>query len=166
MIIQGKKITLRTVLPTDTDMLLKWENDEKNWEAGGKKNCYTKTEIEDFIYTQKDIYLDGQLRLMICTTSTQKESVGCIDLFDFDEKKKHAYIGILIAEEYRKNNYATEALSLLIHHCFNKLHIRSLYSHAQKNNLASMSLFTKKGFLKIECKNDVSLLNLSNPLYV
>jgi diamine N-acetyltransferase len=173
--IQGKKIILRTVLPSDADILYKWENDRSNWDVSGTKKPFTKKEIKDFIENQKDIYLDKQLRLMICTpaprlplSSIQKKrrneesenrSIGCIDLFEFDKKK--AGVGILIDKKYRNKGYASEALSLLIQYSFYTLNLKELFCHISESNLHSMKLFKKHKFGITENKKGVCLLQVT-----
>lgn len=172
MQIPGKKIVLRSAIPSDADALFKWENDRSNWGVSGTKKPFTKKEIKAFIENQKDIYLDKQLRLMISTLarplstslpdakrgSGENRSVGCIDLFDFDEKK--AGVGILIERKYRSKGYAAEALSLLIKYSFKTLNLHELFCSISEKNAPSLKLFQKLGFKITGKKNDVLLLSI------
>jgi len=152
MLLSGKKIFLRSLQTSDAGLLYKWENDKSIWSVSGTKKPFTKKEIKDFIANQKDIYLDKQLRLMICIPSptgrrTKDEGIGCIDLFDYNESDCSAGIGILIADKKnRQNGYASEALELLIKHSFGKLHLLKLYCHVAENNIPSLKLFKKHKF--------------------
>ena len=163
----GKKIFLRSVQPSDADILYKWENDITNWQVSGTKKPFTKKEIQDFISNQKDIYLDKQLRLMICTSPLKKGdkgvvSVGCIDLFHFDEKNLTAGIGILIDKKHRKKGYASDTLSLLIKYSFEILNLNQLHCNISEENKASMKLFQKHKFKITGTKKDTRLLQLGN----
>ena len=175
MQLQGKKIALRSVLPSDTDLLFKWENDKSNWTVSGTKKPFTKKEIKDFISKQKDIYLDKQLRWMITARNKGQEtgkilnpksqilnSVGCIDLFDFDIQNLTAGIGILIDKKHRKKGYASDALSLLIVYSFEILNLRNLICNISADNKASMKLFQKHHFKITEKKEDEYVLQLVN----
>ena len=167
MILQGKKIILRSVELTDTDTLFKWENDRSNWPVSGTKRPFTKKEIKDFIINQKDIYLDKQLRMMICLLQPPALSwftIGCIDLFDFDQPDLKAGVGILIEKKYRKNGYASDALSLLIKYCFEILHLKQLNCIIDEENISSIMLFQKLKFKIIKKQNGMHSLQLISSL--
>jgi diamine N-acetyltransferase len=128
-------------------------------------------------HSTSDIYTDGQLRLMIdlkepdaslrgkndqssLSEETETEAqfmqsqdevlaitIGCIDLFEFDQYNQRAGVGILIAEtENRNNGYAKEALNLLINYCFEVMNFRQLYCHIPVDNKVSLNLFSSCGF--------------------
>lgn len=161
MQLQGKKITLRSVIPSDAGLIFQWENDKTNWQVSGTNKPFKKTEIIKFIANQKDIYLDKQLRLMI-STAKKGVSVGCIDLFDFDEQNLKAGVGILIDQEHRKKGFASEALLLLTTYCFEILNLQLLFCNVSEDNTASLKLFQKHKF-KIKGKTKgVCLLELMN----
>lgn len=164
MLIRGNKIALRTVLPSDADTLFTWENDKENWDVSGTKKPFTKKEIDDFIENQKDIYLDKQLRFMICLQNTNT-ATGCIDLFQFDAKELKAGVGILIDRAHRKNGHGSEALSLLIQYSFKNLRLRLLFCDIGKNNEASMKLFLKHNFIVRNTKKNAYALELENNSY-
>ena len=83
------------------------------------------------------------------------ETIGTIDIFDFEPLHKRAGIGILIADEQnRKNGFASEALDILIHYCFNTLQMHQLYCNITSDNTESLNLFQKKGFSLIGIKKD------------
>ncbi|MBI4947864.1 MAG: GNAT family N-acetyltransferase [Bacteroidetes bacterium] len=164
MLLSEKKIFLRPVLPSDADILYTWENDKANWGVSGTKKPFTKREIEYFISNQKDVYLDKQLRLIICllSPSGNKSGIGCIDLFNFDEFHLKAGIGILIDQKHRKNGYASEALTLLIRYGFEILDLRKLFCHISEENEASLKLFKKNKFKIIGKKKGICSLQLLN----
>ncbi|MCB9205602.1 MAG: GNAT family N-acetyltransferase [Flavobacteriales bacterium] len=82
-------------------------------------------------------------------------TVGCIDLFEFDQHNQRAGVGILIAEtENRKRGHAKEALNLLTNYCFEVLNLRQLYCHIPVDNEASLRLFSTCGFEETgRCRN-------------
>jgi diamine N-acetyltransferase len=173
MQLQGKKIALRSVIPSDADLLFQWENDKSNWQVSGTNKPFKKTEIIKFIANQKDIYLDKQLRLMICISAAQKKkgrkgeaengrTVGCIDLFEFDEQNLKAGIGILIDKDHRKNGFGSEALFLLTTYSFQILNLQQLYCNVSVDNAPSLKLFQKHKFTVTEKKKDVCSLELAN----
>ena len=82
------------------------------------------------------------------------ETVGCIDLFDFDPVNLNAGVGILICGDHRNNGYATEALSMLVDYAFKTLHLHQLYCNITTNNEASLNLFQKQNFKIIGLKKE------------
>ena len=101
MYLSGKKIFLRALQLSDADILYQWENDKSIWKVSNTLKPFSKKEIKDFIAAQKDVYLDKQLRLMICLSpilplpdspiqkrkgrngeTEKRRAIGCIDLFN------------------------------------------------------------------------------------
>jgi diamine N-acetyltransferase len=90
---------------------------------------------------------------MIDITETY-ETIGCIDLFDFDPVNMRAGIGILISEKFRNKGYASESLTMLINYTFNTLHLHQLYCNITSSNEVSLKLFQKHGFQIIGLKKE------------
>lgn len=146
MKLQGEHVSLRAIEPEDIDLLYQWENDTENWNVSNTQTPFSRFVLEQYISTShQDIYNVKQLRLMICDSN--KKTVGCIDLFDFDPNHLRAGVGVLIAEKTeRKKSYASEALQLLIEYCFLSLNLHQLYCTIGIDNEASVLLFQKHGF--------------------
>lgn len=155
MFLPGKKIYLRSLDHSDAAILHKWENDKSVWKVSSTQVPFTKEQIQEFVARQQDIYIEKQLRLMICLPpgkilvkkeDNTGERCGCVDLFDFDPHHLRAGVGILVSDKYKRNGYASEALSLLIAHCFKKMNLHQLYCNVTENNKASLHLFKKHKF--------------------
>ena len=100
-----------------------------------------------------DIYEAKQLRLVI-EDNTSLNTIGMIDLFDFNPQHKRAGIGILIHPDYQQNGFASEALQLLIKYCFTYLQMHQLYANITDDNKNSIRLFSKHNFKEIGIKKD------------
>jgi diamine N-acetyltransferase len=174
--LKGRQTLLRALEPTDLDILYKWENNIDNWNLSGTLTPYSRFVIEQYLAaSHHDIYYNKQLRLMIDRTDGEKETaIGCIDLFDLDPFHKRAGVGILIGEkENRKKGYGTEALELLTEYAFNKLDMHQLFANIAADNVSSLEMFKKCGFVMIGIKkewlnvngswNDECLLQLIKP---
>ncbi|MDR2868781.1 MAG: GNAT family N-acetyltransferase [Bacteroidales bacterium] len=143
----GKKVYLRALEPSDLELLYQWENDISVWDVSDAVAPYSRFTLEQFIQSiSQDIYAAKQLRLMINDTHTH-QTVGIIDVFDIDPIHLRAGIGILIAQEYRQQGYAAEALQLTMEHLFMRLHLHQLYCNILSSNEASLKLFTNAGFV-------------------
>ncbi len=152
--LKGDTIYLRALEPEDLEFIHAIENDESIWEISNTQTPYSKFLIKQYLeHSQKDIFEVKQLRLVI--SSYKEESLGLIDLFDFDFKNGRAGIGILVkALEDRKKGYGSEALQLLVNYSFAHLGLHQLYCNISEENEASIKLFEKQGFKKIGLKKE------------
>ena len=157
--LSGKNIRLRAIEPADLDIIYEWENDPANWLISNTITPFSKHVLTKYIeHAHKDIHEARQLRLMIDLvddSAVPKETIGTVDLFDFDPVHERAGLGILIAnQENRMKGFAYESLSILIQYSFETLHLHQLYCNISNDNQASLNLFKKIGFVEIGIKRD------------
>ncbi len=147
-------ITLRALEPEDIDLLFEWENNEDNWTFSQTIAPFSKHTLAIYIRdSDKDIYEVKQLRMMITTQAGK--TVGAIDLFDFDPLNMRAGVGILVHDrEDRSKGYATSALDLMVHYCFEKLGLHQIFANILTDNEISMKLFSKAGFVQTGTKKE------------
>jgi diamine N-acetyltransferase len=153
----GPNLLLRAPEPSDIDTIFRWENDTSIWHLGNTFTPYSRFAIEQFVLnTENDIFATKQLRMMIDfhAAGDDVNTIGSIDLFDFDPFHKRAGIGILIDEASRHKGYATEALHLLIEYCFKTLDLHQVFCNIEVSNEESIKLFTKAGFTNCGHKKD------------
>lgn len=154
--LKGKHIYLRALEPEDLDFVYGIENNTSLWYLSDTQTPYSKYLIKQYLENaQQDIFEAKQLRLAICDKNDN--TIGLIDVFDFDVKNKRAGIGILIQDEENRNKgYGKEALELLVNYCFQTLHLHQVFANISEANLASLKLFQDNGFKKIGLKKDWS----------
>ena len=146
----GEKIVLRSVDSSDIDTILLWENSSAEPLYGVYDEEYTREDVVQFVENQQRYSLaeNEQLRLMIC--SHEGERLGCVDLTEYDGEK--AFVSILIFDlDNRSKGLGTEALRLLISYA-KSLGLQALYTNVLPENLPSISLFQKVGFVKEEAE--------------
>ncbi|MBI3521436.1 MAG: GNAT family N-acetyltransferase [Bacteroidetes bacterium] len=152
MFIRSEHIYLRALESTDLELLYVSENDSSIWKVSNTLTPFSKDVLELYLHSaHQDIYTNKQLRLMICLTTTH-ESIGTIDLFEFDPMHARVGVGILIFEPYRKKGYASEAIELVKQYTHRTLLMHQLYCNISASNVESLSLFEKCGFEKIGIK--------------
>lgn len=138
-------ITLRALELIDVDTLYRWENDPAVWGVGSTLAPYSRKQLWDYIDTYDgDIFSAKQLRLMIALPSG--ETIGTVDLFDFDAANSRCAVGILIANEYRRQGYGLQALEAIANYCRTTLSLHQLYCIAGIDNIPSRALFEKAGY--------------------
>lgn len=155
--IENEKISLRGVEMEDADLLYQWENDRNLWSVSNTLAPFSRHQIEQYVLmAQNNIYEVGQLRLMIDVVSEKQpfETIGMIDLFEFDALHQRAGLGIMIHEKWRDKGMATSALNLLCNYAFHTLGLHQIYCNISETNAASLHLFTKSGFELIGVKKD------------
>lgn len=94
----------------------------------------------------------GSLRLYYLLPSPSGEGsgvrpvrpVGCIDLYNYDPLNRRCAVGIMVANEYRRQGYALAMLRALETQQAASLH--TLYADIAAPNTASINLFRKAGY--------------------
>jgi len=145
MFIKNDIITLRCAEPEDTERIFQWENDRDIWRVSGTHVPFTRFQIEQFLLSNNDLFSMKQLRLMIDFNATG-ESIGCIDIFDYDGINQRAGLGILIDPKHRQHGLAKAALSLCVDYLFHDLMLHQVYCSIDETNDESQRLFTSQGF--------------------
>lgn len=156
-------LILRPVSLNDIDLLYDWENREESLAVNTENKGYSKLEIRMLILSSMSADINGfgqnkQVRFMIVCDG---ETVGTIDLTDYDDGAKSAFVGVLIAEEkHRKKGLASRALMALEQKALG-LNVHILTCYIQDHNQASLALFRKVGF-----EQKTNLLKDSKLLYL
>ena len=142
-------ITLRALEPIDVDILYRWENDPAVWGVGLTIAPYSRKQLWDYVNNYDgDIYSARQLRLMIDINDSDGhlQTVGTIDLYDFDPVNSRCGLGILIAPEFRRRGLGLEAIGQAEVYCRGRLSLHQLYCIVGEDNVPSRRLFEKAGF--------------------
>jgi diamine N-acetyltransferase len=156
-ILTSSRLHLRAVELRDMDWLYQWENDTALWHLGNTFSPFSRFVLEQYLLTaQNDIYTNKQLRLMIDLKDQDLpvQTIGSIDLFDFDPFHRRAGIGVLLVPPERNKGYASEALDLLKNYAFSLLDLHQLYCNIGSENQRSIELFSKHGFEECGRKKD------------
>lgn len=153
-LLKGDHVFLRALEKEDLDFLYVLENDTEGWEISGTVTPYSKAVLQFYLENaHRDIYDVKQLRLVICALDGKQ--LGLIDLFDFDPKHKRAGVGIIIGDEADRNKgVGAAALEVLCAYAFHTLELHQLYANILEENLRSIHLFQKLGFIKVGVKKD------------
>ena len=153
--LENNIIRLRAIEPSDEELIFKWENKPAIWRVSNTQVPFSRYIIKQYVEnSHQDIYQTKQLRLMIDALDIN-ETVGTIDLFDFDPFNLRAGLGIMIAEQkHRQNGYADNALGLFIDYIGEALGLHQLYCNISKDNTASLKLFEKHSFIICGEKKD------------
>ena len=146
--LKSHQISLRLLEDNDLEFLYSIENNPDNKKYGSSNGYISKKTLKAYIKNSgADISVYGQQRFII---ELNNISIGLIDLFDFDQINRSAFVGVIVINEYQNKNYGSKALELLISYSWNKLDLLSLYVTINPVNNISISLFNKFYFKKIK----------------
>ena len=146
--LKSHQISLRLLENNDLEFLYTIENNPDNKKYGSSNGYISKKTLRAYIKNSgADISVYGQQRFVIVLNNI---SIGLIDLFDFDQINRSAFVGVIVINEYQNKNYGSKALELLISYSWNELDLLSLYANINPVNNSSISLFKKFYFKKIK----------------
>ena len=139
------EVFLRAMEPEDLDLLYEIENDQSLWKVGVTNVPYSRYTLRDYIaHTTGDIYADRQMRLII--EDSEHQTVGILDLINFEPQHQRAEVGIVILESFRHQGLATAALEYMKRYAREVVHLHQLYAYIQPENEESLRLFQRVGF--------------------
>lgn len=139
-------ITLRALEPIDVDTLYRWENDPRLWNVGVTLAPYSRKQLWDYVDNYDgDIFAAKQLRLMV-ELNESRETIGTLDLCDFDAANSRCAVGILIASPFQHQGYGLRTLELAARYCREVYSLHQLYCTIAADNKASRGLFVKAGY--------------------
>ncbi len=149
--LESSLISLRTLEINDLDFLFSLENDKSIWSVSGTTEPYSLEQLANYItHATEDIAISEQFRFVI---DWNGKAIGCIDLYDYNFKKKNAAVGIVILKEYRKKGFAKQSLTLLVKYAWDKLNLKQLRTEISSSNKESLALFHSGGFEMVRHNN-------------
>ena len=74
------------------------------------------------------------------------ESVGTVDLFDFDIHHSRIALGLFVDDTFKGKGYAKASLRLVEEYVFDYLKLNQLYCHIAETNIPSLHLFEQEQY--------------------
>ena len=140
-------VKLRAPEPEDLELMYVMENDTELWSVGNATLPYSRYTLREYLEQSKqDLFAERQARFVI--ENSDGESIGMIDLADYDPLNSRAEVCIGLLGQFRKLGFAATALQLLCSYAMEKLHVHQLYAYIPEKNVESYNLFLKNGFEK------------------
>lgn len=149
-----QKIILRAPEPSDVDRIYLWENNPEMWPCGSFRAPLSRHQIWEYVNNYDANPLSGgQLRLIIEAGADEEGEgytpCGIVDLYDIDPRDSRAFVGIMVAPDFRRKGIAAEALAQLEKYCRECLALRLLAAEVASNNQPSIRLFGGAGYLLV-----------------
>lgn len=147
------RLSLRAPEPEDLDILYIWENDESAWHTSLAAGPLSRHQISEYLNNyEADLYTQKSLRFIIETEGGQR--AGTVDVFDYEPRARHAFIGIYIAPGMRGRGLGTSAIEEIKNQMAQRHGLKSLAALVAVDNLPSRKLFEKSGFVEVGCLKD------------
>lgn len=141
-----EKIYISEITREDLPYIHWVENLEEYWHINEHPGPYTMEEITDCFFPSKLYPLHKQQRWII-RKAENNSPIGILDAFNFNEADKSIGIGILIPNRKdHQQGFGKEAIRLLIKKLTFDQHISKIFALIDKDNVPSISLFSKCGF--------------------
>jgi len=144
------EIFLRALQLTDLEATQKWHGDEDLYRTLAGPFRFVSLEAEQEWLQSKTRYSNQEVNMAICLAET-RQPIGLISVREIDwiSRRGH-FTGLFIGDsEFHGKGFGTEALNLLLHHCFCDLGLNRIFGYALEDNEASLKMVQKCGF-KIE----------------
>ena len=170
MILEGKNIYLRPMTGEDTDLIVKWRNEDFVRKNFIYQKPFTREGHLNWVETM--VKTGKVVQFIICTS--ENKPVGSVYLRDIDETHHKAEYGIFIGErEALSKGYGTEAAKLMIRYAFeerklHKLMLRVLAGNDRAKKSYENAGFVQEAYLKDDVYpedgyRDVILMAVINP---
>lgn len=139
------EVILRAPEPEDISMIYLWENESDEAHSSLRTGPISRHSIARYIEEYDgEIYTLGSLRYMI--DDINGETIGTIDVFDFDHRARHAFTGIYISRNRRRKGYALAALKRVEQLMARNVGMHSLAALVAVDNAPSRALFEAAGY--------------------
>jgi len=144
------RIFLRALSIDDLPFTHKWHSDKALYQTLVGPFRDVSLEAEREWLQNKTKYSLQEVNLMICLRENN-QPIGTISVREIDGISRKGHLtGIFIGEtEQRNKGYGTEALHLMMRHCFYDLGLNRVWTYILEENQSSLKIFKKCGF-KIE----------------
>lgn len=140
-----ENICLRALEMEDIDLLYEVENDARLWGVGNTNVPYSRQNLMDYIASATaDIYADKQVRLMVETDD--HETVGIVDLVNFDPRHLRAELGIMVRQEWQGRGLGRKVVDLIQDYARHILHLHQIYAIVAVSNAKAANMLTSAGF--------------------
>lgn len=137
---------LRAPEKSDVDRIFLWENDPGFFEVLPNAAPLSRLQVWEYIENYKaDPFATRELRQMVDDPETG-ETVGYIDLFEFDPVNRRAGVAVYIDEDFRRRGFARKALEEIELYAASSLALHQLWAIVAIDNEPSRALFTSAGF--------------------
>ena len=154
MLLETKRLIIRSIQPTDENIFIEMASDGSLWEIFG--NCsechkWMGEFINDAIRLEAEDDPYQEYLAFVVEDKSSHTVVGSVGS-SYYEDFKEVGVTYFIGAGHRGNGYAGEALQCFVEYLFERYHLKKLVATASVNNIASCKTLETAGFLLTETK--------------
>ncbi len=143
----GEKVSLRLITSDDTDLIVKWRNNDRIRNNFVYREFFTREIHENWLKTKVDT--GNVVQLIICENSRENRPVGSVYFRYEDDNRKNAEYGIFIGEDDAVGKgYGNETANLAVEYAKNKLGLDKLILRVFAYNKIAQKSYEQAGFSK------------------
>lgn len=144
--LDGERIYLRSITYDDTDLIVRWRNQENVRKYFFYTADFTSESHEKWMKNKVET---GEVEQFIVCMKDNDRPVGCTYLRDVDYDNNKAEYGVFLGEEdIRGMGIGKEALEITVRFAFDVLKLHRVYARVKESNKASLYSFLHTGFEK------------------
>jgi RimJ/RimL family protein N-acetyltransferase len=153
--IYGERIRLRAVEREDVNKFHEWVNDPEVTRGLTLIVPVSMVDEEDWFNSlAKRDQKEKPLAIEVRKRKNWKLIGNCV-VFDIESVNSSAELGIMIGEKDEWNKgYGTEAMLLLVRHCFETLNLNRTFLRVYAENLRAKRSYEKAGFVEEGCMRE------------
>jgi ribosomal-protein-alanine N-acetyltransferase len=141
--LRGKRVLLRSPSWNDMEEFLKLNRKSRSFFRGYMNPPLKAESFTNYVDRSN---LDQNAFFLICRRDDEA-IIGTINLSQiFYGALQSAYLGYYVGSHFARQGYATEAMSLILKHAFDRLKLHRVEANIQPTNLASIALVKRAGF--------------------
>ena len=148
-IIYGERVRLRAAEREDVKSFYAWVNDPDVTRYLSLYLPMSTVDEENWFNSMTQRSQSEKTLVIEVRDGNGWKMIGNCGVFDIDTIGRLGEIGIMLGEkdEWDKG-YGTEAMSLLVHHCFETLNFNRVYLRVYAENLRAKRAYEKAGFVE------------------
>lgn len=144
--LDGERIYLRSITYDDTDMIVRWRNQEDIIKYFFYRGEFTKESHERWL--RERVETGEVVQFIVCMKDTDRP-VGCTYLRDIDYVNSKAEYGVFVGEaDVRGMGIGKEILNITVSYAFNTLKLHRVFARVKEKNMPSLYSFLNSGFEK------------------
>ncbi len=147
--LQGKLITLRRLRRSDAASIQRHANNRDIARFLPRlPSPYIMAEARKWITLTARLARDDKAYNFGIEDGESGEIVGMIGLRNINRQDRNAEVGYWIGRSFQRRGYAGEALRLILKFAFTELRLVRVYAVVHQNNVASVKLLDRIGFVR------------------
>lgn len=153
---KSKNLIVRPALPSDSSQLLKWRNHELVRRFSKNSSLISEQDHENWIKSKLNPEYSNN-RMYIFEENEKAAGVTRIDLID----ESRGELSIIVEPSFFSRGYGSIMLQKTIDLGFGEVNLAELTAIIHDSNFASIAIFTKCGFTKLNGSAEFSTYSLS-----